>query len=60
LAENSGFDPISYVSKIKEEQVSDDNPFIGVDANQLGTTNMYEQKIFESVLSKKQQLELAT
>mmetsp|Transcript_99703 Transcript_99703/g.137081 ORF Transcript_99703/g.137081 Transcript_99703/m.137081 type:complete len:284 (-) Transcript_99703:130-981(-) len=60
LAENSGFDPISYVSKVKEEQVSDDNPFIGVDANQKGTTNMYEQKIFESVLSKKQQLELAT
>mmetsp|Transcript_99702 Transcript_99702/g.137076 ORF Transcript_99702/g.137076 Transcript_99702/m.137076 type:complete len:278 (-) Transcript_99702:142-975(-) len=54
LAENSGFDPISYVSKVKEEQVSDDNPFIGVDANQKGTTNMYEQKIFESVLSKKQ------
>lgn len=54
LAENSGYDPISYVSKVKEEQVADDNPFIGVDANQLGTTNMYEQKIFESVLSKKQ------
>lgn len=60
LAENSGYDPISYVSKIKEEQVTDDNPFIGVDANHKGTTNMYEQKIFESVLSKKQQLELAT
>jgi len=54
LAENSGYDPISYVSKVKEEQVADDNPFIGVDANHKGTTNMYEQKIFESVLSKKQ------
>lgn len=60
LAENSGYDPISYVSEIKKEQVTEDNPFIGVDANHKGTTNMYEQKIFESVLSKKQQLELAT
>ena len=60
LAENSGYDPITYVSDIKKEQVTEDNPFIGVDANHKGTTNMYEQKIFESVLSKKQQLELAT
>ena len=31
-----------------------------MDACHLGTTNMYEQGIFESVLSKRQQLELAT
>ena len=34
--------------------------FVGVDANHVGTTNMSEQGIFESVMSKKQQLELAT
>lgn len=33
---------------------------MGVDANHQGTTNMSEQGIFESVMSKKQQLELAT
>jgi T-complex protein 1 subunit epsilon len=60
LAENSGYNPIEYVSKIREEQVTSDNPFIGVDANHMGTTNMGEQGIYESVMSKKQQLELAT
>lgn len=60
LAENSGFNPIEYVSTIKEEQVREGNPFIGVDALSKGTTNMYEQGIFEAAASKKNQLELAT
>ncbi len=60
LAENSGYNPIDYVSKLREEQVSSDNPFVGVDANHMGTTSMAEQGIYESVMSKKQQLELAT
>jgi len=60
LAENSGYNSIEYVSGLREEQIREANPFIGVDANLQGTTNMYEQGIFESVLSKKNQLELAT
>merc|ERR1712070_59541 len=60
LAENSGFNSIEYVSKIKKQQVEDSCPMIGVDAMSKGTTNMYEQGIFESVASKKQQLQLAT
>lgn len=60
LAENSGFKPIEYVSNIKAMQVKESNPFIGVDCMSLGTNNMYEQGIFESVMSKKQQFELAT
>ena len=60
LAENSGFNSIEYVSKIKKQQIEGNNPFIGVDAMSKGTTNMYEQGIFESVMSKKQQLQLAT
>lgn len=60
LAENSGYNPIEYVSKLREEQTKENNPFLGVDANHQGTTNMYEQGIFESVMSKRQQLELAT
>ncbi len=60
LAENSGYSPIEYVSQLREEQIAEANPFIGVDAALKGTTNMYEQGIFESVLSKKNQLELAT
>lgn len=60
LSENSGYNPIEYLSKIKKEQVSDSNPFIGVDALNKGTTNMMEQGVFESAASKKNQLELAT
>lgn len=42
LAENSGYNPIEYVSKVREEQISESNPFLGVDANNQGTMNMYE------------------
>ena len=40
--------------------MNEDNPFIGVDAMHKGSTNMHEQGIYESVMSKRQQLELAT
>lgn len=60
LAENSGFNAIEYVQKIKKMQIDETNPFIGVDAMSKGTNNMYEQGIFESVMSKKQQFQLAT
>ena len=60
LAENSGFNTIDYVSKIKKQQIEEKCPMIGVDAMSKGTNNMYEQGIFESVASKKQQLQLAT
>jgi T-complex protein 1 subunit epsilon len=55
LSENSGFSAIDYVQKIKKMQIEENNPFIGVDAMSKGTQNMYEQGIFESVMSKKQQ-----
>ena len=60
LAENSGFNPIEYVSGVKKEQLKEQNPFIGVDALNKGTTNMMEQGVVESAASKKNQLELAT
>merc|ERR1719434_554483 len=60
LAENSGYNPIDYLATIKKMQIDEQNPFIGVDAMHAGTNNMYEQGIFESVNSKKQQLQLAT
>jgi len=56
LAENSGYNSIEYLSKIKKMQIEDKCPMIGVDAMNHGTYNMYEQGIFESVMSKKQQL----
>ncbi len=60
LAENSGFSPIEYVSKVKREQITEENPFIGVDALNKGTSNMMEQGVVESAASKKNQLQLAT
>jgi T-complex protein 1 subunit epsilon len=55
LAENSGFNPIAYVADLKKKQINEQNPYMGVDAMSKGTTHMYEQGIFESVMSKKQQ-----
>lgn len=60
LAENSGFNPIDYVSKLKEEQINEKAAYFGVDGLRKGSTNMWEQGIYEAMASKKQQLELAT
>jgi len=60
LAENSGYNPIEYVANLRKEQVTEGNDFLGVDAMHKGTTNMHQQGIFESMMSKKSQLELAT
>jgi len=60
LAENSGYNPIEYVAALRKEQVTEGNDFLGVDAMHKGTTNMHQQGIFESMMSKKSQLELAT
>ena len=55
LAENSGYNPIETVSGLKKDQKFEGESFIGVDALRKGTTNMYEQGIFESAASKKNQ-----
>jgi T-complex protein 1 subunit epsilon len=60
LAENSGFDPISYVASMKQQQIMDKDPFIGVDGLKQGIQNMMEAGIYESVMSKRQQIQLAT
>lgn len=40
--------------------MTENNPFIGVDALAKGTTNMMEQGVVEASASKRNQLELAT
>lgn len=60
LAENSGYNQIEYVQALKREQVENKNPYVGVDAMRDGITNMMDAGIFESLLSKKSQLQLAT
>lgn len=60
LAENSGFNPIDYVQQLKNKQIKEGNSKIGVDCLLKGTNDMVEQKVFETMHSKIQQLQLAT
>ena len=46
--------------QVKSRQLKENNPHLGIDCKDLGTNNMKEQNVFESLSSKKQQLFLAT
>ncbi|CAG9467080.1 unnamed protein product [Pedinophyceae sp. YPF-701] len=60
LAENSGLSPIETVTEVRRQQVEQDCPHLGVDCNVVGTSDMKEQNVFETLIGKKQQLFLAT
>jgi len=60
LAENSGLSPIETVAEVKARQIAENNPRLGVDCLMKGTNDMREQKVYESLLGKTQQMLLAT
>lgn len=60
LAENSGFSPISQLSAVKSRQVTESNPHLGIDCKGVGTNDMKEQLVFETLIGKQQQMHLAT
>jgi T-complex protein 1 subunit epsilon len=60
LADNSGLPAIETLSAVKSEQVKTGNPRLGIDCMGKGTCDMKEQKVIESLASKKQQVLLAT
>ena len=60
LAENSGLNALKSLSMAKSQQVDNKSPVFGVDCMSTGNGNMKQQKVFETLLSKKGQLELAT
>ena len=60
LAENSGLAPIDTVAALKAAQISTGNPRLGVDALCTGTNDMQAQKVIETLVSKKEQISLAT
>jgi T-complex protein 1 subunit epsilon len=60
LAENSGLSPIATLSEVKARQIKEKNPFLGVDCMGTGTCDMREQKVFETLIGKQQQMLLAT
>jgi T-complex protein 1 subunit epsilon len=60
LAENAGLNPIETLMTQKAKQLRDQNPYIGVDCNDIGISDMRKQNVFETYLGKKQQLLLST
>lgn len=60
LAENSGLPPIESLTAVKKAQLEQNNPYLGIDCNDVGTNDMRAQNVFETLMGKKQQLFLAT
>jgi T-complex protein 1 subunit epsilon len=60
LAENSGLAPIDSLTAVKKQQLEENNPYLGIDCNDVGTNDMREQNVFETLMGKKQQMFLAT
>ncbi len=60
LAENSGLNTIEELTKVKSQQIRDNNPYLGVDCMSNGTNDMKSAFVFETLIGKQQQLQLAT
>lgn len=60
LAENSGLSPITTLSEVKSKQFSEKNHFIGIDCMNSMAGDMKKQNVYETLLSKQQQMMLAT
>lgn len=60
LAENSGFSPVQALSEVKAAQLKENNPYLGIDCLQNGTLDMKKQRVYETLIGKKQQFLLAT
>lgn len=60
LAENSGLSPMATVAEVKSRQVAEGNPRLGVDCMDAGVNDMSDQHVFETLIGKQQQIQLAT
>ncbi|KAI3467632.1 hypothetical protein Pfo_024295 [Paulownia fortunei] len=60
LAENSGLRPIETLSAVKSQQIKENNTCCGIDCNDVGTNDMRDQNVFETLIGKQQQILLAT
>jgi T-complex protein 1 subunit epsilon len=60
LAENSGLAPIQTLTEVKSAQAEEKNPGLGIDCLDKGLKDMKKQNVIETLLSKKQQISLAT
>lgn len=60
LAENSGLPPIEALTTVKAAQLREKNPYLGIDCMDVGTCDMKQQGVFETLIGKISQLRLAT
>lgn len=60
LAENSGLDPIKILAQVKQQQLAENNPYLGIDCMGNGNNNMKDQNVFETLIGKQEQFRLAT
>ncbi|CAJ0596983.1 unnamed protein product [Cylicocyclus nassatus] len=60
LAENSGLNPIDAITDLKAKQIKTGESYLGIDALFKGTNDMKEQKVIETLVSKREQVSLAT
>merc|ERR1712100_208429 len=60
LAENAGMNPIQTLSELKSRQLKEGITSLGVDCKQTGTSDMKVQRVFETLIGKQQQMQLAT
>ncbi|KFD67517.1 hypothetical protein M514_12085 [Trichuris suis] len=59
LAENSGLSPLATIAELKKKQVEGNKPYLGV-AFADGSEDMKAEKVFETLIGKRQQFALAT
>jgi T-complex protein 1 subunit epsilon len=59
LAENAGYSPIEALYQIINRQINEHNHYLGVDCKGKVVGNMKEQQIFETLLSKQQQIQMS-
>lgn len=48
------------LAEVRKQQIETGLPFMGVDCLQKGTNDMKEQMVFETLIGKQQQFQLAT
>lgn len=60
LAENSGLSSVKTCADLRSRQKNENNPYLGVDCLMKGNENMRDQKVIETLIGKKQQIQLAT
>mmetsp|Transcript_48687 Transcript_48687/g.121580 ORF Transcript_48687/g.121580 Transcript_48687/m.121580 type:complete len:529 (+) Transcript_48687:32-1618(+) len=59
LAENAGYFSIESISQLQNRQNKERNPFLGIECTGKGICNMQKLKVFESLISKQQQIQMA-